>query len=206
MPPNRAKKRDHSRTHLRSLLSAIMLSTSMITPPEIQETVFLSREMRCPALKEPNAARMAPEAMTPMSLVSLLVRTDGSEDDPTQRSEGHGPYGIGKSELGHGILAESNAHGLRTETGHHYFVHGRSDEGQPRPRDGPTQGNQQGDHRAEHNQRGAERGDDAALDGVPFPRSRFRPIARPVELEFFTENERLNQDHSQLRRPHIARL
>ena len=42
MPPNRAKKSAHSRTHLRSLLSAIMLSTSMITPPEIQETVFLS--------------------------------------------------------------------------------------------------------------------------------------------------------------------
>ena len=57
-------------------------------------------------------------------------------------------------------------HGLRTETGHHHFVHDRSDEGQPRPRDGSTQGNQQGDHRAEHNQRGAERGDGAALDGV----------------------------------------
>ena len=55
MPPNRAKKRDHSRTHLRALLSAIMLSTSMITPPEMQETVFLSREMRYPALKGPNA-------------------------------------------------------------------------------------------------------------------------------------------------------
>ena len=35
--------------------------------------------------------------------------------------------------------------------------------------------------------------------------SRVRPISRPVELEFFTENERLNQYHSQLRRPHIAR-
>lgn len=42
----------------------------MTTPPEMQDTVFLSRVM-CPALKEPNAARMAPEAMTPMSLVSL---------------------------------------------------------------------------------------------------------------------------------------
>ena len=51
-----------------------------------------------------------------------------------------------------------------------------------------------------------KRGDDATLDDVPFLRSRIRPIARPVELGFFTENERLNQDHSQLRRPHIARL
>ena len=64
---------------------------------------------------------MVPETMTPISLGSLpekfflhllhLVRTDGSEDDPTQRSEVHGPYGIGKSEPGHGILAESNVYG-----------------------------------------------------------------------------------------------
>ncbi len=71
MPPNREKKRDHSRNHLRFFLSAIMLSISMITPPEMQDTIFLSSVMRYPVLKEPNVARMAPEAMTPMSLVSL---------------------------------------------------------------------------------------------------------------------------------------
>ncbi len=42
------KKRDKFRTHLSSPLSTIMLSTSMITPPEMQNTVFLFKVMRYP--------------------------------------------------------------------------------------------------------------------------------------------------------------
>ena len=105
-----------------------------------------------------------------------LVRADGSEGAPAKRHEGHGPYGIGESDAGHGVLAEGNAHGLRAETGRHHLVHGRADERQPHPRTGPAQGNQQGDHRTEHGQRRAEGGDGVAL--APFNCSRVRPISR----------------------------
>ena len=108
-----------------------------------------------------------------------LVRADGSENDPAKCPEDRGPYGIGESDAGHGVLAEGNAHGLRAETGRHHLVHGRADERQPHPRNGPAQGNLQGDHRTEHDQRRAEGGDGAAL--APFICSRVRPISRLVE-------------------------